>query len=223
MRLSHPTRPERRNLMSLTSRDLAKVMQPVSELYGKNLTSEGLNLWFGLLNSYSIESIQNAFSLYLQTESRMPLPADILKIIRGSEEDLALVALIKVEKAMSRYGSYATVVFDDPIVHAVIDGLGGWIKCCHVTDRELTWWKRDFRERYRHHLSCGIPSDVSPKLLGILDETNLPHGETPQKPAVIGDYEKAIGWVSKLENPDSLTLDKKNAPERIAGPVKDGI
>lgn len=209
--------------MSLTSRDLAKVMQPVSELYGKNLISEVLNLWFGLLNSYSIESIQNAFSLYLQTEARMPLPADILKILRGSEEDLALAALIKVEKAMSRHGSYATVVFDDPIIHAVIDELGGWIKCCHVTEKELTWWEKDFRERYRHHLRRGIPLDVSPKLLGILDETNLPHGETPQKPVVIGDYEKAIGWVSKLENPDSLALDKKNAPESITESTKDGI
>ncbi|MHB1287354.1 MAG: DUF6475 domain-containing protein [Leptospirales bacterium] len=204
--------------MSLTSRDLIKVMQPVSELYGKNLTSEVLNLWFGLLNSYSIENIQNAFSLYLQTESRMPLPADILKILRGSEEDLALAALIKVEKAMSRYGSYSTVVFDDPIIHAVIDELGGWIKCCHVTDRELTWWEKDFRERYRHHLryGSGIPTDVPSRLLGILDENNLPLGEQPQKPTVIGDYEKAIGWVSKLSTPDSLSLDKNGSPQKIA-------
>lgn len=194
--------------MSLTSRDLAKVMQPVSELYGKNLTSEVLNLWFGLLNSYSIEDIQNAFSLYLQTESRMPLPADILKILRGSEEDRALAALIKVEEAMERHGGYATVVFDDPIIHAVISELGGWSRSCRQTEKDFTWWEKDFRERYRHHLryGSGIPTDVPPRLLGILDEKNLPLGEQPQKPTVIGDYEKAIGWVSKLSNADSLSL-----------------
>lgn len=186
------------------------------------MTGEIFKLWLGVLENYPFEEIQNAFNRYLQTESRMPLPADILKILRGSEDDLSLAALIKVEKAMSRHGSYATVVFDDPIIHAVVDELGGWIKCCHGTDKELTWWEKNFRERYRHHLRCGIPRDVTPKLLGILDETNLPHGATPQKPVVIGDYEKAIGWVSKLENPDFLALDQKKYPQKIDESLRAG-
>ena len=209
--------------MSSTSHDFAKIMQPVSELYGKNLTPETLNLWFGLLKEYSIEEIQNAFSRYIQTESRMPLPADILKILRGSSEDLALAALIKVENAMSRYGSYATVVFDDPIIHAVISELGGWVRTCRLTENDFTWWKKEFRERYQHHLRYGTLTNLPPKLLGIYDEKNLPFGEKPQKPAVIGDYEKAIGWVSKLSNPESLSGLRNDAPEKIAGQVKDGI
>ena len=203
--------------MSLTSHDFAKIMQPVSELYGKNLTPEALNLWFGLLKEYSIEEIQNAFSWYIQTESRMPLPADILKILRGSEEDLALAALIKVETAMSRHGSYATVVFDDPVIHAVIDELGGWIRCCHVTESEFPWWKREFRERYKHHARYGLPPRLPATLMGIIDERNLPLGKQPQKPVVIGNYETAIGWVSKLENSESLPGLRKDAPESIAG------
>ncbi|MHB1562644.1 MAG: DUF6475 domain-containing protein [Leptospirillum sp.] len=200
--------------MSLTSRDLAKVMQPVSELYGKNLTLEMLNLWFGLLKEYSIEEIQNAFSQYIQTESRMPLPADILKILLGSSDDLALAALIKVENAMSRYGSYATVIFDDPIIHAVIPELGGWVRTCRLTENEFTWWKKDFRERYQYHLRYGTLADLPAKLLGIYDERNILFGEKHQKPAVIGDYEKAIGWVSKLENPDFSILEQKKVGRR---------
>lgn len=201
----------------LMMRELYPSSRPISDVT--------IGAWMATdLRLFDPESVSRAFACWINAgDSRMPTPVEILKILRGSEEDLALAALIKVEKAMSRHGSYATVVFDDPIIHAVIDELGGWIKCCHVTEKELTWWEKDFRERYRHHLRRGIPLDVSPKLLGILDETNLPHGETPQKPVVIGDYEKAIGWVSKLENPDSLALDKKNAPESITESTKDGI
>ena len=201
------------------SEKLFSVLETISKMKNREMTAEIFKLWLAALDSYPFEEIKNAFNRYIQTERGMPEPVDILDILRGSSEDRALAALIKVETAMSRHGSYATVVFDDPIIHAVIDGLGGWIKCCRVTDRELTWWEKDFRERYRHHLSCGIPSDVSPKLLGILDETNLPMGESPQKPVVIGNYEKAIGWVSKLSNPESLPGLRKDAPESIAGRI----
>lgn len=203
--------------------ELTKWLFIASDYYREKLSEGVIDLWLTALSEFSINDVSSAFGKWIGSSDRMPKISNIVEIIKGSEEDLALAALIKVEKAMSRHGSYATVVFDDPIIHAVIDELGGWIKCCHVTEKELTWWEKDFRERYRHHLRRGIPLDVSPKLLGILDETNLPHGETPQKPVVIGDYEKAIGWVSKLENPDSLALDKKNAPESITESTKDGI
>ena len=195
--------------------ELTKWLFMASDYYREKLSEGVINLWLTALSEFSIDDVSSAFGKWIESSDRMPKISNIVEIIRGSKEDRALAALIKVEKAMSRYGSYATVVFDDPIIHAVIDGLGGWIKCCRVTDRELTWWEKDFRERYRHHLSCGIPSDVSPKLLGILDETNLPHGAIPQKPVVIGDYEKAIGWVSKLENPEFLSLDREKYPQKI--------
>lgn len=181
---------------------------------GIEITEMVFRMWVKGLQDWSYSEVESAFSRFLLIESRMPTLRDIVRILRGSEEELALSALIKVEKAMSRHGSYSTVVFDDPIIHAVVDELGGWIKCCRVTDKELTWWEKDFRERYRHHLCCGVPADVPSRLLGILDETNLPYGAIPQKPVVIGDYEKAIGWVSKLENPDFLSLDQKKYSQK---------
>ena len=208
--------------MSLTPNDLRRILEPVSELFSRPMTPEILNLWFGLLGQYSPEEIRSAFSRFIQTESRMPLPADILKIIRGSEEDRALAALIKVEKAMERYGGYATVVFDDPIIHAVISELGGWIRACRQTENEFTWWRKDFRERYQHHDRYGLPPDLPPKLLGILDEKNLPLGKKPRKPEIIGDYEKAIGWVSKMEKSVSPALDTRKMSQNLTKTI-DGI
>jgi len=199
------------------------MLEAISRMNNREMSAEIFKIWLAALNSHPFEEIKNAFNRYIQTESGMPAPADILNILRGSEEDLALAALIKVESAMSRYGSYATVVFDDPIIHAVIPELGGWVRTCRLSENEFTWWKKDFRERYQHHLRYGTLTNLPPKLLGIYDEKNLLFGEKPQKPEVVGNYEKAIGWVSKLSNPESLLWLKKNAPEKIASSVKDGI
>ena len=204
--------------MSLTPNDLQKILEPVSELFSRPMTPEILNLWFGLLSPYSPDEIRNAFSRFIQTESRMPLPADILKIIRGSDEDKALSALIKVEGAMQKHGGYATVVFDDPVIHAVIQEMGGWIRTCRLSEQEFVWWKKEFRERYEHHIHCGLSphQEIPVKLSGIFDQANLLQGEKSQKPVVIGDYEKAIGWVSKMEETRSLSLETKHLLSKLS-------
>ena len=208
--------------MSSTS-ELTKLLFMTSDYYKETLSEGDINLWLRDLSPFSFDDILSAFGKWRQSSDRMPKISNIVEIIRGSEEDLALAALIKVESAMSRYGSYATVVFDDPIIHAVIPELGGWVRTCRLSENEFTWWKKDFRERYQHHLRYGTLTNLPPKLLGIFDEKNLLFGEKPQKPKVVGNYEKAIGWVSKLSNPESLSWLKKNAPEKIASSVKDGI
>lgn len=208
--------------MSSTS-ELTKLLFMTSDYYKETLSEGDINLWLRDLSPFSFDDILSAFGKWRQSSDRMPKISNIVEIIRGSEEDLALAALIKVENAMSRYGSYATVVFDDPIIHAVIPELGGWVRTCRLSENEFTWWKKDFRERYQHHLRYGTLTNLPPKLLGIFDEKNLLFGEKPQKPKVVGNYEKAIGWVSKLSNPESLSWLKKNAPEKIASSINDGI
>ncbi len=174
------------------------------------MTETVFKFWIASLKDYSFQEIVDAFNRFVQTESRMPVLADILKILRGSEEDRALAALLKVERAMEEHGGYATVVFDDPVIHATIQSLGGWLKACRQTDYDFTWWKKEFRERYRHFDQYGLPPEVPVRLVGIFDQANLPLGNNPQKPAVIGNYEKAIEWVSKMEETRSLSSETKH-------------
>ena len=183
------------------------MLEAISKMNNRELTAEIFKFWLAALDSFAFEDIKNAFNRFIQTESRMPQPADILKIIRGSGEDKALAALMKVEKAMDEHGAYATVVFDDPAIHATIQSLGGWIKTCRQTEYEFTWWKKEFRERYEHFDQYGLPPDIPAQLAGIFDQANLPLGENSQKPVVIGDYEKAIAWVSKRKKASTPALE----------------
>lgn len=201
---------------------LFSILSAIGQMMSREMTEDVFRVWLAALENYSFEEIRDAFNQYLQTESRMPLPADILKILRGSEEDRALAALIKVEGAMKKHGGYATVVFDDPLIHAVISELGGWIRLCRMSETEFVWWKKEFRERYQHHLRMGLHQDVPLKLFGIFDGTNLPLGSEPRKPEVVGDYEKAIGWVSKMEKPVSSRLPIMEMSQKVFKTI-DGI
>jgi hypothetical protein len=195
--------------MSSTHSNLTKLLIMMANYYREQLSENDIAFWLMDLGNYSFYEVLSAFETWRKTNDRMPKISNIIEIMRGSGEDRALAALIKVEKAMERYGGYTTVVFDDPIIHAVISELGGWIRTCRQTENEFTWWRKDFRERYQHHNRYGLPPDLPPKLLGILDEKNLPLGEKPRKPEIIGDYEKAIGWVSKMEKSVSPALDAR--------------
>ena len=185
--------------MSSTPSDLSRLILYVADYYKDNLPEPVFNFWLNGLAEFPFEDIKTAFEKWMMTSDRMPKIANIREILQGSVEDLALAALLKVERAMELHGAYATVVFDDPVIHATIQSLGGWIKSCRQTESEFTWWKKDFRERYEHCLRYGMGGEIPPKLTGIFDEKNLTLGEKPQEPKVIGDYEKAIGWVSKME------------------------
>ena len=192
--------------MSSMPNDLSKLIFYVADYYKESLPEIVLNFWLNGLAKFPFEDIKAAFENWMMTSDRMPKISNIVKTLEGSIEDRALAALLKVENAMEMHGSYATVVFDDPVIHATLQSLGGWINACRQTEYEFTWWKKEFRERYQHFEQYGLAPDVSVRLSGIFDETNLPLGGTPQKPKVVGDYEKAIGWVSKMEKAMSPAL-----------------
>lgn len=56
-----------------------------------------------------------------------PKPADVVRFIEGSGETRALQAWSKVEQAIKQVGGYQSVVFDDALIHAVLENMGGCI------------------------------------------------------------------------------------------------
>jgi hypothetical protein len=73
---------------------------------------------------------------------------DLLSRLEVKETDQATLAWLLVEKAIRGVGNYESVKFSDPVIHSVIDSLGGWAKVSMVVDKDLPWLKRDFETRY---------------------------------------------------------------------------
>lgn len=64
------------------------------------------------------------------------------------ESDEARQAWDQVMGKIREIGSYDTVVFGNPIIHAVIRDMGGWVYLCGLNKRALFFRAYEFGKRY---------------------------------------------------------------------------
>lgn len=96
------------------------------------------------------------------------------------------MAWVKVLKAMRQAGVYKTIVFDDAIIHAVIADLGGWVKLCGLSERELNFQQREFERLYAYYLQHPIKA-YPRQLSGIISTANAASGyQFQSEPVLIG-------------------------------------
>lgn len=157
-------------------------------LYGRELNAPALSLWFEALKRYELRVISSALSAHCTNPDNgqfLPRPADVVKMIDGGSDDAALIAWHKVDRALRVVGPYATVVFDDPLIHHAIDALGGWVKLGHFTEEDWKFQRQPFVTLYRGARQRPGSVQHPAKLIGIADAENGPahHGN----PVFIGN------------------------------------
>lgn len=165
----------------------------VHSFYRVDMTDFAVGVWTRALGTYAIEAIERAFDQHAKDPkagSFMPKPADLIRMLDGTQEDRAAIAWAKVLGAIGSHGSYATVVFDDGAIHAAIADLGGWPQVCAVTLDELPFMSRRFCTAYSAHAAAG--SAYPPRLLGVHDLNNAPAGYGSQAPVLIGNEAAAL-------------------------------
>lgn len=174
-------------------RQLYALLKNVHSFYKADLSTFAAQVWWSALQNYSIEQIQSAFTAHAvdPKEGRfMPKPADIVRVLQGTHEERALVAWGSVMQAMERHGSWSSVAFDDPVIHAVITDLGGWTTLCQTKYEELPFVQKRFCDAFRAYAVKGVQS-YPPLLLGNADRENLRMGYPTTSPVLIGDASKA--------------------------------
>jgi len=191
----------------MTDKDLERftdLMNGLADNFSAELSTPGLKMRFKVLKSFSIQEIEQAAYNLLATRkfTKMPTVADFLEAMgygAGSLEDRAETALATVLKAMSSIGAYESVAFEDPVITAVIERMGGWPKCCLTEGGELTWWEKDFRKIYMSFFREGIKrTGHLPGLTEIDNHANGYFDHIP-KPKLIADENKNKG-TAKIEN-----------------------
>lgn len=180
--------------------DLCMVLTSVGELYGKPVGEFAISLWWGALKDYDLKSVQEALSRHVRNPDSgqfMPKPADVVRMMQGSTQDLALSAWAKVDKAVRHVGPYKSVAFDDPLIHVVLHEMGGWTALGHKTDDDWPFVAREFENRYRGFKARGEIPPYPPKLVGISDAHNENEGFKQAQPMLIGDVNKAMQVMQK--------------------------
>ncbi len=153
----------------------------------RNVTvdADGLRMWLDAFSDLTPEAIEIALRRYNRECGDHPTPAAVRRYAGAAaltDEQRAGVAWRSVRSVMLKYGAYYAINFDDPIIHAAIRGIGGWVNLCNTQFDEMPWKEKAFVAAYVAICRCAI-GDFRPLngLIGttasaIAIETNLlPH------------------------------------------------
>lgn len=191
----------------------AALLTDVLAFYGQKLSGFALSVWWEACQGLDFDLVQRALSRHAMDPERgmfPPKPADLVRQVQGTPTDRASRAWSRTVEAASRVGAYTDVVFDDPIVHAVIEDMGGWPALCRMETASLSYQQHRFTEAYRGYVNRGDLDRYPPKLIGDRspDEVYTSRGLPPPRPALIGDPVRARQVLQGgTEGPRQITRD----------------
>lgn len=162
----------------MTLQEFNKGFKPFLDFFPTDgMTREKINIYFAGLSDLSLEQINLSFTRMIKNRvwKNFPQPAEIRQYALGTTEtDINVrinLAKEKLKKAISKYGAYGSIEFDDKGIHATIDSLGGWQEVCKMLvddfDKFLTF---EFPKIYKAYWE--MPYNVNPYYLGITDNSN---------------------------------------------------
>lgn len=183
---------------------LAKMLGKVMSVYQRNITPDLVDVFYDALVRFDIDAIREGLNIHVQNPDAgqfPPKPADLVRYLEGGTADRGMKAWSRVDKALRQVGGYRSVAFDDPIVHKVLDEMGGWIKLCQTeTDEDLKFYGIEFVKRYQSYtLRGGVGEDYPPYLFGIAEATNAKNGHEIEPPQLIGNPEQAAMVMAKAD------------------------
>lgn len=159
--------------------EFLELMNGLGEYYGRALSEALLDIYWESLKNHELDDVARALQLHINdpdTGQYFPRMADITRHLGGGNADRALVAWSKVDKAVRTIGPYRSVVFDDAMIHAVIQDMGGWVG---FSDCKLIEWphkQNEFVKRYRGYLATGAIGHYPGKLIGTAESVNNQRG-----------------------------------------------
>jgi hypothetical protein len=168
------------------------LVKGVFALYRADSSQAVLDIWWATMRPYDFAAVKDAFNRHAVNPDNgqfLPKPADIVKLLEGGTADGALIAWTKVDRAAMRVGQYQSVLFDDPVIHAVIRDMGGWAALCDVRDNDWTFRGKEFQTRYRGYRLRGSIGEYPTHLVGIAEGHNSTRGFRIDPPVMIGDPE----------------------------------
>lgn len=171
------------------------LMTGLFEMYGKRASPELLEIYFGALKTYELIDVAraaNQHALDPDAGQFMPKPADFVRHIDGSKATRAMRGWTTVDRAIREVGPYQSVVFDDPIIHVVLQDMGGWLSMCDTkTEEDLKFRRHEFEKRYQGYALQGGVREYPSRLIGLAEADCGRLNKPAPPPKLIGNPEAA--------------------------------
>jgi hypothetical protein len=179
------TKEDEKDFFHLISGIHAFYRQDFSEMLGE--------LWLLLLRPFDLGAISSAFMVHCRNPDNQypPKPGDIVRLLQGTTQDVALLAWTAFERAVRCAGIYRDVVFDDKIIHRTVQDMGGWTKLCEKDEKEWPFIRNEFVTRYRSYALRTDKYDYPLILHGLAGWQNRLKGYPSDPPILIGDPVRA--------------------------------
>jgi len=181
---------------SQDGKKFAELMLAISELYSKELSMFSIDLWFQDLEEYTFEQVSKSFQSHRKDPKQggfFPKASDVIRHIDGTPDERATASWSKVMHAITKFGAWRSVVFDDIAIHDAILTMGGWVRLCAMTNDELPYKQREFEKLYLVKVKNQI-GYVPAQLAGIAEieskAAGYSSGYNMESPAMIGDKQK---------------------------------
>jgi hypothetical protein len=177
-------------------RRFAGLITALADYYEKTLSKGVLALYWEGLRQYDYESIEKAAWAHTQLPDEagrwIPKVSDLNKMLIGRTSDQGQIAWSKVDRAVRTVGPYADVAFDDPIIHRVIQEMGGWVHLNSKEDKEWPFVAKEFVTRYQSYKMTGETPEHAPYLIGVAASQNQHTGHAqPLEVRLLGNVNKA--------------------------------
>lgn len=178
------------------------------ETFGVEATKPILHgYWLGLLE-LTIDQLEFAVGNAIRCRRTVPKPADLLELagVVVDPDAMASRAFTAASDAVSCFGPYKTVDFEDRAINATLRALGGWPSfCSRFTDAESEKWLRiEFIRAYKGYASRDVGDESGLPLQGISETSN----NKPQEPRRV-----ACKWAreQQVSLPNPLSIDRQQA------------
>lgn len=174
--------------------EFAKMIENMMGYYRRDCSDAMIDLYWGGLCCYELESVRAAIGVHMRDPEEGKFEArisHIVKIIEGSKSDRAVWAWSLAQEAAGSVGAYQDLIFEDPVIHAVIEDMGGWPAFCRFQEKDLSYHQHRFALAYRAHAaSQQVSGLVYPALLSgdrQSDDWRVSRGLSPVTPTLIGN------------------------------------
>lgn len=201
--------------------EFGSMMADVYEFYGKEPSLNALEIWWIAMRPFDLQAVRKALGQHAvnpDTGQFLPKPADAVKMLGGSTLDSALLAWSKFELGLQRVGPHCSVVFDDPLIHRVVEDMGGWVVLARSTLKEWPFRQNEFVNRYRGFKIRNETPAYPSRLIGIAEGENTSNGffkdEAGQRKLLAetvligdpGDAQRVLAGGSAIANVQMRTL-----------------
>ena len=135
----------------MTYNEFTKGLALVLATFGNvKIQDNTIEAWFELLKDLQNEQFKYAVMCICEKESNFYPTTNFVGLVKSYlKQDKKLTAFNAwqaVVTAMQKSGGCQSVRFSDPVIHSVIEAMGGWMRVCTLPFD--TWLERQFCEYY---------------------------------------------------------------------------